>query len=67
METERRVETPTDEVSGLRQSREKVFQAPPIEWIKDRLDNLHDACTTYYPTERHARPRRCGTCSGRSV
>ena len=42
VETERRVETLTDEVSGLRQSREKVFQAPPIEWIKDRIDHLQD-------------------------
>jgi hypothetical protein len=29
-------------VSGLRQSREKVFQAPPIEWVKDRLEKLQD-------------------------
>lgn len=42
VETERRVETLADEVSGLRQSREKVFQAPPIEWIKDRIDHLQD-------------------------
>ena len=42
MDTERRVETLSDEVTGLRQSREKVFQAPPVEWIADRLDHLRD-------------------------
>ncbi len=31
-----------DEVDGLRRSREKVFQAPPVEWIKDRLENLQE-------------------------
>ncbi len=42
METERRVETLSDEVDGMRRSREKVFQAPPVEWIKDRLENLQE-------------------------
>jgi hypothetical protein len=42
METERRVETLVDEVDALNRSREKVFQAPPVEWIKDRLENLHE-------------------------
>jgi hypothetical protein len=41
-ETERRVEALSDEVEALRRSREKVFQAPPVEWIKDRLENLHE-------------------------
>lgn len=40
--TERRVETLSEEVEGLRRSREKVFQAPPVEWIKDWLENLQD-------------------------
>ncbi len=42
VETERRVEALTDEVDGLRRSRQKVFQTPPIEWIKDRLENLQE-------------------------
>jgi site-specific DNA recombinase len=42
VETERRVETLTAEVDGLRRSREKVFRAPPVEWIKDRLGNLQE-------------------------
>jgi hypothetical protein len=41
-ETERRVEALSDEVETLRRSREKVFQAPPMEWIKPRLENLHE-------------------------
>ena len=30
------------EVGSLRQSREKIFRPPPIEWIKDRVDHLQD-------------------------
>ena len=30
-----------EEVDALRRSREKIFRRPPIEWIKDRLNNLH--------------------------
>jgi site-specific DNA recombinase len=41
-ETERRVETLADEVNALRRSREKAFQAPLVEWIKDRLENMHE-------------------------
>ena len=40
VETERRVDALTDEVDGLRRSREKIFRPPPIEWIKDRLSNI---------------------------
>jgi len=42
VETERRVEALGDEVDALLRSREKAFQAPPVEWIKDRLENLHE-------------------------
>jgi len=37
VETERRVEALREEVDGLRRSRAKVFQAPPREWIEERL------------------------------
>jgi hypothetical protein len=40
VETERRVGALRAELDGLRQSREKVFQAPPLEWIEERLGNL---------------------------
>ena len=40
VETERRVETLTAEVDGLRRSREKVFRTPPVEWTTDRLGNV---------------------------
>ena len=40
VETERRVDGLTDEVDGLRHSRQKVFRAPPIEWIKERVMKL---------------------------
>ena len=40
VETERRVDTLSDEVHALRRSREKIFRPPPIEWIKDRLNNI---------------------------
>ncbi len=42
VETERRVEALAAEVDGLRRSREKVFRPPPVEWIKDRLEHLHE-------------------------
>lgn len=41
-ETERRVDGLTEEVDGLRRSREKVFSAPPIERITERLSNLQE-------------------------
>jgi len=41
VETERRVDQLSDEVEALRRSREKIFRPPPIEWIKDRLSNIH--------------------------
>jgi hypothetical protein len=40
IETERRVESLSDEVDTLRRDREKVFAAPPTEWIEHRLNNL---------------------------
>lgn len=40
LETERRVEGLQAELSDLRRSRKKVFQAPPVEWIGERLDEL---------------------------
>jgi site-specific DNA recombinase len=39
-ETERRVDALTDEVDALRRGRENSFRPPPIEWIKDRLNDL---------------------------
>ena len=36
-ETEGRVDVLRKELDGLRRSRDKVFQAPPIEWIEERL------------------------------
>ena len=40
VETERRVDQLADEVVTLRRSREKIFRPPPIEWIKDRRNNV---------------------------
>jgi hypothetical protein len=40
VETERRVGVLSEEVNGLRRSREKIFRPPPVEWIEDRLANL---------------------------
>ncbi len=41
-ETERRVNALQEELGGLRRSREKVFQAPPVEWIEERLAGLRE-------------------------
>ena len=40
VETERRVEALKEELDGLRRCGDKVFQAPPVEWIEARLDEL---------------------------
>jgi hypothetical protein len=40
VETERRVDQLAEEVGALRRSREKIFRPPPVEWIKDRLNNV---------------------------
>ncbi len=42
VETERRVEALREELDGLRRSREKVFQAPPVEWIEERLARMQE-------------------------
>lgn len=42
VETERRVESLRIEVDGLRASREKVFQAPPVEWITEKLSKVRE-------------------------
>ena len=39
-ETERRVDQPAGEVDSLRRGQDKIFRPPPIEWIKDRLNNI---------------------------
>lgn len=40
VETERRVDALRDELDGLRRTRDKVFRAPPIEWIQERITKL---------------------------
>jgi len=41
-ETERRVEALREELQGLRRGSEKVFQAPPGEWIEERLAGMQE-------------------------
>jgi hypothetical protein len=40
IETARRVDQLNEEVDSLRRSRDKIFPLPPIEWIKDRVNNI---------------------------
>jgi hypothetical protein len=42
VETERRVEALREELEGLRRSRMKVFQLPPIEWIEERVSQAQE-------------------------
>jgi hypothetical protein len=42
VETERRVDALREELDGLRRGCEKVFQAPPVEWIEERLTQMKD-------------------------
>ena len=39
-ETEKRVNTLQAELNGLRNARDKLFEAPPIEWIEAKLENV---------------------------
>ncbi len=40
--TEKKVEALKEELAGLRASGERVFQAPPIEWIEERVAGLKE-------------------------
>ena len=42
LETERRVESLREELDGLRRGCDKVFQAPPVAWIDERLSQLRE-------------------------
>jgi hypothetical protein len=42
VEIERSVEGLREELDGLRRSREKMFQAPPVEWIEERLAEMQE-------------------------
>ncbi len=42
VETERRVDALREELDGLRRGREKVFRAPPAEWIQERLAGMQE-------------------------
>ena len=53
VETERRVEALREELDGLRRGSEKVFQAPPVEWVEERLVGMQELLERR--TERSAR------------
>ena len=40
LESEQKVDALQSELDGLRQARDNVFQAPPIEWIEGRLSKF---------------------------
>jgi len=42
VETERRVEALRADLDGLRRGSEKVFQAPPVEWVEERLAGMQE-------------------------
>jgi len=42
VETERRVEALRADLDGLRLGSEKVFQAPPVEWVEERLSGVQE-------------------------
>jgi site-specific DNA recombinase len=41
-EAERRVEALKEEVQGLEEARERVFEVPPAEWVEERLLRLQE-------------------------
>ena len=42
VETEQKVDALHEELTGLQHSREQVFQAPPIEWVQERVAQLQE-------------------------
>ena len=42
LDSERKVDALKEELQGLRRSRDKIFQAPPREWVEERLTQLKD-------------------------
>ncbi len=42
LQSERKVEALKEELESLRRCRGKVFQAPPVEWIQERLSKLKE-------------------------
>jgi hypothetical protein len=40
--TEKKVEALKGDLNGLRSRGERVFQAPPIEWIEERVAGLKE-------------------------
>ena len=63
VETERRVDQLGEEVEALRRSREEIFRPPPIEWIKERRNDIQQVLEQR--TARSCRPS--GTFSARSA
>jgi site-specific DNA recombinase len=42
LQTEQKIDSLKEELNGLRRSREKVFHAPPLTWIAERLTQLQE-------------------------
>ena len=40
-ESEKKIKKLEVEINGLRRSHDKVFQSPPIEWIEEKLSDIH--------------------------
>ena len=40
-ESEKKMQKLEVEINGLRRSHDNVFQSPPIEWIEDKLSDIH--------------------------
>lgn len=41
-DTEQRVEALREDVAGLHQARERVFKAPPPQWVEERILRLQE-------------------------
>ena len=42
LKSEKKIDTLQTEIDGLRQTRDKVFQTPPIEWIEETLSQFRE-------------------------
>ena len=42
LESEKKIDALQAEIDGLRQAHDKIFQAPPIDWIEKRLSEFSE-------------------------
>ena len=66
-ETEKRVNTLQAELNGLRNARDRLFEAPPIEWIEAKLENVKALLEKNFAQSSEALRQLLGTMTLKAV